>query len=151
MTDAPIGHTVLASAGARRRFFVQSGGVPNWHHVDENQFEWRLEVEEDLSTVKAAALSRNTEEVQAESISHTVCAYYNIATGANSFGYIASWSKDKTLPELRESLEIINKTAGGLIDDIDRHYAEIIKEYEAELMASEPAGTDERHFTVDNQ
>ncbi len=96
-------------------------------------------------------LSRNTEEVQAESISHTVCAYYNIATGANSLGYIASWSKDKTLPELRESLEIINKTAGGLIDDIDRHYAEIMKEHEAELIASEPAGTEERLFTMDDQ
>ena len=102
-------------------------------------------------TAEQQKLSRNTEEVQAESISHTVCAYYNIATGANSFGYIASWSKDKTLPELRESLEIINKTAGGLIDDIDRHYAEIMKEHEAELIASEPAGTDERLFTVDDQ
>ena len=99
-------------------------------------------------TAEQQKLSRNTEEVQAESISHTVCAYYNIATGANSFGYIASWSKDKTLPELRESLEIINKTAGGLIDDIDRHYAEIMKEHEAELIASEPAGTDEQLFTV---
>ena len=102
-------------------------------------------------TAEQQKLSRNTEEVQAESISHTVCAYYNIATGANSFGYIASWSKDKTLTELRESLEIINKTAGGLIDDIDRHYAEIMKEHEAELIASEPAGTDECLFTVDDK
>ena len=102
-------------------------------------------------TAEQDKLSRNTEEVQAESISYAVCAYYGIATGENSFGYIASWSKDKTLPELRESLEIINKTAGGLIDDIDRHYAEILKEHEAELIASEPAGTDERLFTVDDQ
>ena len=123
----------------------------SWHHVDENQFEWRLEVEEDLSAVKTAELSRNTEEVQAESISYAVCAYYGIATGENSFGYIASWSKDKTLPELRKSLEIINKTAGGLINDIDRHYAEILKEHEAELIASEPAGMDERLFTVDDK
>lgn len=96
-------------------------------------------------------LSRNTEEVQAESISYAVCAYYGIATGENSFGYIASWSKDKTLPELRESLEIINKTAGGLINDIDRHYTEIVKEHEAELISSEPIGTDERFFTVDDK
>ena len=102
-------------------------------------------------TAEQQKLSRNTEEVQAESISHTVCAYYNIATGANSFGYIASWSKDKTLPELRESLEIINKTAGGLIDDIDRHYAEIMKEHEAELISSEPAGIDEQLFTVEDK
>lgn len=82
-----------------------------------------------------AKISHNTEEVQAESISFAVCAYYGIATGENSFGYIASWSQDKTLPELRESLEIINKTAGGLINDIDRHYGEIMKEREAELAA----------------
>lgn len=61
---------------------------------------------------KTPELSRSTEEVQAESISYAVCAYYGIATGDNSFGYIASWSKDKTLPELRESLEVISKTAG---------------------------------------
>ena len=102
-------------------------------------------------TAEQEKLSRNTEEVQAESISYAVCAYYGIATGENSFGYIASWSKDKTLPELRESLEIINKTAGGLINDIDRHYAEIMKEHEAELIASEPAGTEERLFTVDDK
>lgn len=102
-------------------------------------------------TAEQEKLSRNTEEVQAENISYAVCAYYGIATGENSFGYIASWSKDKTLPELRESLEIINKTAGGLINDIDRHYAEIMKEHEAELIASEPAGTEERLFTVDDK
>jgi hypothetical protein len=39
--------------------------------------------------------SRNTEEVEAESVSFAVCAYYGIATGENSFGYIATWSKDK--------------------------------------------------------
>ena len=76
---------------------------------------------------------RNTEEVEAESISFAVCAYYGIATGENSFGYIANWSKDKELKELRTSLETINKTSSELITDIDRHYAEIMKEREAEM------------------
>lgn len=76
---------------------------------------------------------RNTEEVEAESISFAVCAYYGIATGENSFGYIATWSKDKELKELRASLETINKTSSELITDIDRHYAEIMKEREAEM------------------
>ena len=88
---------------------------------------------------------------EAESISYAVCAYYGIATGENSFGYIVSWSKDKTLPELRESLEVISKTADGLISDIDRHYAEILKEREAELIAAEPAMAVERLYTVDKQ
>ena len=76
---------------------------------------------------------RNTEEVEAESISFAVCAYYGIATGENSFGYIASWSKDKELKELRASLETINKTSSELITDIDRNYAEIMKEREAAM------------------
>ena len=100
---------------------------------------------------KTPELSRSTEEVQAESISYAVCAYYGIATGDNSFGYIASWSKDKTLPELRESLEVISKTADGLINDIDRHYAEILKEREAELIAAEPAMAMERLYVVDER
>ena len=71
---------------------------------------------------------RRTAEVEAESVSFAVCAYYGIATGENSFGYIATWSRDHTLPELRQSLETINKTANGLITDIDRSYAEICRE-----------------------
>ena len=71
---------------------------------------------------------RHTEEVEAESISYAVCQYYGIQTGENSFGYIASWSAGKELPELRASLETINKTASGLITDIDKHFAEICKE-----------------------
>lgn len=76
---------------------------------------------------------RSTEEIEAESISFAVCAYYGIATGENSFGYIAAWSKDKELKELRASLETINKTSSELITDIDRNYAEIMKEREAEM------------------
>lgn len=114
----------------------------NWRYLDENRFEWRLEVEEDLSAVKAAALSRNTEEVQAESISYAVCAYFGIETGENSFGYIATWSKGKELPELKASLETINRTASGLITDIDRNYKALMKERgldkEPESLAAEP-------------
>ena len=78
---------------------------------------------------------RNTEEVEAESISYAVCQYYGIQTGENSFGYIATWSQDKTLPELRASLETINKAAGELISDIDRYYKEICKERGIDLTA----------------
>lgn len=76
---------------------------------------------------------RNTEEVEAESVSFSVCQYYGIQTGENSFGYIASWSQGKELPELRASLETINKTASGLITDIDRNFREVLKEYDPVL------------------
>ena len=77
---------------------------------------------------EAVQKSRNTEEVEAESISYAVCAYYGIETGENSFGYIAGWSQDKALTELRASLETISKTSSELITDIDRNYREICKE-----------------------
>ena len=97
---------------------------------------------------------RNTEEVEAESISYAVCQYFGIQTGENSFGYIASWSKGKELKELRASLETINKTSGELISDIDRHYKEICKERGIDLTAKqEPEQADtpqEALFLLDN-
>ncbi len=83
-------------------------------------------------------LSRATEEIQAESISYAVCAYYGIETGENSFGYLATWAKDKDLKELRASLETINKTSSSLITDIDRNYAEIMKERGLDKETEEP-------------
>ena len=113
----------------------QAAAEDGRRYVDENQFEWRLEVEEDHSAVKQTARNRNTEEVEAESISYAVCQYFGIQTGENSFGYIATWSKDKDLKELKASLETINKTSCELINDIERNYKEICKERGIELNA----------------
>lgn len=77
--------------------------------------------------------SRNTEEVEAESISFMVCAYFGIETGANSFGYVATWSKNAELPEFRASLDTIGKTANGIITDVEKHFAEICRERGVEL------------------
>lgn len=84
---------------------------------------------------------RRTEEVEAESISYAVCKYFGIETGENSFGYIASWSQGKELKELRNSLEIINKTACELISDIERHYKEICKERGIDLYSQKEMTT----------
>ena len=134
----PAWKVVMVSDGGTRKDYSQGFATEaeaeqfaadaDWRYVDENQFEWRLEVEEDHSAEIQAAKDRRTEEVQAESISYAVCQYFGIETGDNSFGYIASWSQGKELKELRASLEVINKTAGELISDIDRHYKEICKE-----------------------
>ena len=123
----------FATEAEAEQFATEMG----WRFVDENQFEWRLEVEEDLTAVKQAAKNRNTEEVEAESISYAVCQYFGIQTGENSFGYIASWSKGKELKELRASLETINKTSCELINDIERHYKEICKERGIDLTAKQ--------------
>ena len=141
----PTWKVVMVSDGGTKRDYSQGFATEaeaeqfaadaDWRFVDENQFEWRLEVEEDHSSEVQAAKDRHTEEVQAESISYAVCQYYGIQTGENSFGYIASWSQGKELKELRASLEVINKTAGELISDIDRHYKEICKERGIDLTA----------------
>ena len=114
----------------------QAAAEDGWRYVDENRFEWRLEVEADLTAMKQAAKNRNTEEVEAESISYAVCQYFGIETGENSFGYIAGWSQDKELKELRASLETINKTSCELITDIERNYKEICKERGIDLTAA---------------
>ena len=83
------------------------------------------------------AKDRHTQEVEAESVSYAVCQYYGIQTGENSFGYIATWSEGKELAELKASLETINKTASGLITDIDRYFAEVCKERGIDLSAEQ--------------
>ena len=82
---------------------------------------------------------RQTEEVEAESVSYAVCQYYGIETGENSFGYIANWSSGKELPELKASLDTIQKTASSLISDIDRNFMEICKERGIDPTALKPA------------
>ena len=71
---------------------------------------------------------RMTREVEAESVAYAVCAYYGIATEDNSFGYIATWSQDKELTQLKESLETINRTASDIITGIDHQMVLIRKE-----------------------
>ena len=98
-----------------------------------------------------AIKSRETEEIEAESISYAVCAYYGVETGANSFGYLATWSKDKELSTLRESLETINKTASGLISDIDRHYRDIMKERGLDREAQPEQDMEKLYMIDDNK
>lgn len=73
------------------------------------------------------------EEIEAESTSYMVCQYFGIETGENSFGYVASYCKDRELSELRACLNTINKTAGSMIAGIEKHFAEVCKEQGIDL------------------
>lgn len=73
----------------------------------------------DNGSEKDSALNRQTKEVQAESVAFTVCQYYGIDTSDYSFGYIAGWSSDKNIKELRESINTIRKTTNEIITGID--------------------------------
>lgn len=81
----------------------------------------------------------STQEVEAESVSYAVCQYYGIETAANSFGYIASWSKTRELKELNASLDTIRKAAAELIDGIDGQYRALAKERGIDLAAEREA------------
>lgn len=103
--------------------------------LHSKEAEKELQAQQDENTKPIKPKDRNTEEVEAESISFAVCSYYGIQTAENSLGYIAAWSKGKELAELRASLETINKTSSELISGIDTHFAEIVKERGMDLTA----------------
>lgn len=63
--------------------------------------------------------TRETKEVEAESVAYTICQRYGIETSDYSFGYIAGWSSGKELKELKNSLETIRKTSAELIQSLD--------------------------------
>ena len=63
---------------------------------------------------------KSTMEVQAESISFIVCQHLGLDTSEYSFGYLAGWSSNKDLPELKSSLQTIQKTAHEVIGQLDK-------------------------------
>ncbi|MBR4231715.1 MAG: DUF4316 domain-containing protein [Oscillospiraceae bacterium] len=95
--------------------------------------------------------TRSAREVEAESVSYAVCACYGIETGENSFGYIAGWSKGRDLKELKDSLKTIRKASSELITDIDRNYAEILKEKGITRTDETRNEENERLYTVDGR
>ena len=95
----------------------------------------------------------STEEIEAESIAYTVCAYFGIETSANSFGYVATWSKDKGLKAFKESLDTIRKTSSDLISGVEQQFKEICKERGISLEPEKPAQEQdtEKLYMVDNE
>ena len=113
-------------------------GAKGYYHLEEN----RIVVQEGMSeaqTVKTLlheashqalhsreaqqaggeAKSKNQKETEAESVAYVVCQHYGIDTSDYSFAYVATWSADKDVPELKASLDTIRRTASELITKID--------------------------------
>ena len=98
----------------------------------------------------------STEEIEAESIAYTVCAYFGIETSANSFGYVATWSKDKDLKAFKDSLDTIRKASSELISGVEQQFKEICKERGISLEPAQPAQKQpeqdiEKLYMVDNE
>ena len=95
----------------------------------------------------------STEEIEAESIAYTVCAYFGIETSANSFGYVATRAKDKDLKAFKDSLDTIRKTSSELISGVEQQFKEICKERGISLEPEKPAQEQdtEKLYMVDNE
>ena len=120
-------------------------GAKGYFHVEEN----RIAIQEGMSeaqTIKTAlheashamlhskeAMSGNAEnksrsqkECEAESVAFVVCQHFGVDTSEYSFPYVAGWSSDKEIPELKASLETIRSTASALIAKIEENVQTLI-------------------------
>ena len=65
--------------------------------------------------------------MEAESVAYVVCQNLGIDTADYSFGYIAGWSANKELSELKASLAFIRSQAAEIIDSIKPPVKEKVK------------------------
>ena len=128
-------------------------GAKGFYHLEEN----RIVVQEGMSeaqTVKTLlheasheALhskevkyktgenkTRNQKETEAESVAYVVCQHYGIDTSDYSFAYVATWSQDKEVPELKASLDTIRRTASEMIMQIDTKVLELTASKEVTML-----------------
>ena len=96
---------------------------------------------------------------EAESVAFTVCSYFGLDTSDYSFPYIAGWSSDIDMKELRTSMDFIRKTAGSFIDSMVENIQKLQKEKATQRELAEddlvfqvaPLGEDTKKFyLVDN-
>lgn len=80
--------------------------------------------DKDTGSEKDQVTGRSVKEVEAESVAYVVCQYFGIDTSDYSFAYVAGWSKDQELSDLKASLNTIQKTAGKIIDGIQERCKE---------------------------
>lgn len=85
---------------------------------------------------KEDKFDRNTKEVQAESVAFWVAAMIGngLDTSEYSFGYISGWSKDKSVTELKESLDLIKETADRISKNLENVLVECQKEENTEML-----------------
>lgn len=68
---------------------------------------------------------QRTKEIEAESIAYTVCQYFGLDTSDYSFPYIAGWSDNLKMWELRTFMDAIRRTAGEFIKELEEKMKEM--------------------------
>lgn len=67
--------------------------------------------------------TRETKELQAESVAFIVCNFLGIDTSEYSFGYVAGWAADRSGKQLEKNLSVIGETAKLIIDKLEKEVA----------------------------
>lgn len=75
---------------------------------------------EKLHREVAEDVTRNQEEIEAESIAFVVANYFGIDTSTYSFDYISTW-QEKEKAEVKNSLNTIQETSNMLIENIKKN------------------------------
>ena len=86
----------------------------------------------DIMEENGLTKDRMTKEVEAESVAYVVCNRFGLDTSDYSFSYIAGWSTDKEMSELRNSMDTIRYTSSQLISDMVDKLQEIQKNHEVQ-------------------
>lgn len=84
--------------------------------------------DKDLMAEQGIEKDRLTKEVEAESVAYCVCSAFGVDTSEYSFPYIAGWSSNRDMKELKASMDIIRKTAGEMIDELSDNLQELFAE-----------------------
>ncbi len=87
---------------------------------------------------------KESKEVQAESTAFWVAGMLGLDTSDYSFGYIAGWSKDREITELKENLDLIKRTADGLVSKVDDYLKQQTEE-KNQVVVPEIAPVSKRH------
>lgn len=82
-----------------------------------------------------------TKEVEAESVAYCVCAAFGLDTSEYSFPYIAGWSSNQDMQELKTSMDVIRQTAGEMIEQLKEKLEFFLEEQKETLLSAvEAAG-----------
>ena len=92
--------------------------------------------DKDIMEKQGIEKDRLTKEVEAESVAYCVCSAFGVDTSEYSFPYIAGWSSNRDMKELKASMDIIRKTAGEMIDELSDNLQELLAE-KKQLLESE--------------
>ena len=134
-SPVPIGFEDIKS-GAKGYFHVEDNRIAINNGMSEIQtvktaiHEMAHAKLHNLEAQKDNKQSKNSKEVEAESVAYTVCQHYGIDTSDYSFAYVATWSQGKETPELKASLNTIREAAADLITKIDAKIQELTAEKE---------------------